>query len=396
MTTMKQIPISRPCFGDEERRAIQEPLETGWVVQGPRVAEFERKFAAYTGAEHALAVSNCTTALHMAVAALGAKPGDEVIVPAFTWVATANAVEYQGARPVFCDVDLATFNIDVAALESLVTAKTVGIIAVHLFGLCADMNPILDLARRRGLWVIEDAACAFGGRYHGSHAGTMGDVGCFSFHPRKSITTGEGGMLTTSSPELARAFASLRDHGAAPRAKNALPFLLPDYDRLGFNYRMTDFQGALGSIQMDRAPAILAERGRRAAFYDAQLRDLPWLRIPHVPADLVHGYQAYVCLFRPENPTLENVDRLSAWRDALMTALADRGIATRQGTHAPPALLYYRQKYGLEESSFPNAWLAQQLSIAIPLFAGMSDDDQQIVVDALREAFETTRRVHAQ
>ena len=254
---MTRIPIARPLFGEEEIAAVAEPLRNGWVVQGPKVAEFEQRFATFTDAKHAVAASNCTTALHMAVAALGLKPGDEVIVPAFTWVSTANVVEYMGATPVFCDIALDTFNIDVAQIEARITPKTVGILPVHLFGLCADLDPILDIARRRSLWVVEDAACAFGAWYRGRHAGTFGDAGCFSFHPRKSITTGEGGMLTTANDELARKARSLRDHGASrsdlARHHAASAFLLADYDDVGYNYRMTDLQAAVGCVQMERA-----------------------------------------------------------------------------------------------------------------------------------------------
>src|SRR6185295_1024906 len=208
------IPITKPFFGDKELRAVQKPLETGWVVQGPLVAQFEEMFSAFTGARFSSAASSCTTALHLAVAALGLKPGDEVIVPAFTWVATANVVEYLGGRPVFCDIDLETFNIDVDQMASLVTPRTVGIIPVHLFGLCADIDAVGRVAERNGLWVVEDAACGFGARIRGRHCGTFGTCGCFSFHPRKAITTGEGGMITTASHELAALAVSLRDHGA--------------------------------------------------------------------------------------------------------------------------------------------------------------------------------------
>jgi perosamine synthetase len=209
------IPITKPVFGEAELLAIQRPVESGWVVQGPFVRQFEERFAACTGAPHCVATSSCTTALHLAVAVLGLRPGAEVIVPAFTWVATANVVEYMGATPIFCDVDLDTFNIDPRRLEALITPRTVGLIPVHLFGLCADMEPILAIARGHQLWVVEDAACAFGARYQGRHAGTFGEMGCFSFHPRKSITTGEGGMITTENAAWQRLARSLRDHGAS-------------------------------------------------------------------------------------------------------------------------------------------------------------------------------------
>src|SRR6185436_16383235 len=313
------IPITKTYFGPEELRAVQIPLETGWVVQGPFVKLFEDRFSAFTGAQFSSATSSCTTALHIAVAALGLKPGDEVIVPAFTWVSTANVVEYMGAKPIFCDIDLATFNIQVDQIEALVTSRTVGIIPVHLFGLCADMQPLLEVARRHNLWVVEDAACAFGGWYQGRHAGTFGEIGCFSFHPRKSITTGEGGMITTENEELDRLSRSLRDHGASrsdfSRHKGKESFLLAEYEHLGYNYRLTDIQGALGCVQMDRAEWVLSERTRHARIYDEMISQIDWLAPPVVPEGYIHGYQAYVCLSRPEPATLANVARLHEQRN---------------------------------------------------------------------------------
>jgi perosamine synthetase len=384
------LPITRAVFGPEEMSAVQEPLASGWVVQGPKVAEFERKFAAYTGAEHALATTSCTTALHLAVRALGLGPGDEVIVPAFTWVSTANVVEYQGARPVFCDIDLATFNIDVAQIESLITPRTVGILPVHLFGLCADMPAILRVAEKHRLWIVEDAACAFGGWIGEAHAGTFGDAGCFSFHPRKSITTGEGGMVTTGNADLAAACRSLRDHGAErsdhQRHHARSAFLLAEYRMVGYNYRMTDLQGALGSVQMDRADQILGRRRELAGAYDARLRSLDWLRVPLVPKGYVHGYQSYVTLFAPEEPSLMNVQALNAERDRLMQRLEDLGISTRQGTHAPVLLGVYRDKYGLRAEDFPHAVIADRLSLTLPLAVQMSGADVDVVGDELVEA----------
>jgi perosamine synthetase len=388
---MSRIPITKPFFDKPELEAVLKPLESGWVVQGPYVREFEEKFSAFTGARFAVASSSCTAALHIAVAALGLKPGDEVIVPAFTWVSTPNVVEYMGATPVFCDVDLGTFNIDARQVEALITPRTVGIIPVHLFGLCADLDPILALARTHRLWVVEDAACALGARYRGRHAGTFGEMGCFSFHPRKSITTGEGGMITTSREELDRAARSLRDHGASrsdlARHEGNDAFLLSDYECLGFNYRMTDIQGALGSAQMDRAEWILAQRARRARLYDDMLAGIEWLATPRVPGGYVHGYQAYVCLFRPEAPTLANADRLHQRRNELMRRLEARGIATRQGTHAPVTLGYYAGKYQLRREHFARAYMADRLSLALPLYAQMTDAEQEEVCRSLLEAF---------
>lgn len=381
---MTTIPIARPLFGPEEIAAAAATLESGWIVQGPKVAEFEKRFAAFAGVTNALACSNGTTALHLANAALRLGEGDEVLVPAFTWVATSNAVVYCGATPVFCDIDLATFNLDAAAIEARITPRTRGIVPVHLFGLCADMEPILEIARRRGLWVVEDAACAMGASWRGKHVGAFGDAATFSFHPRKSITTGEGGMVTTEREDLAAAVRSMRDHGVAPRAGEPA-FLLPDYDEIGFNYRLTDLQGAIGCVQMDRAEAILAGRRHRARLYDEALSALPWLRIPHVPEEMTHGYQAYVCLFAPEKPTLGNVAALEARRNALMAKLDARGIITRQGTHAPVLRSAYRKQFGIDPHAFPNAVLAEKLSLALPLYPQMTDDEQGRVIDALRE-----------
>jgi perosamine synthetase len=387
------IPISKPFFGEEELRAVQVPLENGWVVQGPFVKKFEEMFSSFTGAHFSVSASSCTTALHIAVAALNLKPGDEVIVPAFTWVATANAVEYMGARPVFCDVDPSTFNIDPGLIESRITPRTVGIIPVHLFGLCADMQLILEVAGRHNLWVVEDAACAFWAWYHDQHAGTFGEMGCFSFHPRKSITTGEGGMITTDRDKLDEVTRSLRDHGASrsdlARHNGKEAFLLAEYNRLGYNYRLTDIQGALGCAQMERAEWILAQRRRCAAFYDEALREIEWLRLPITPGGLVHGYQSYVCWFQPETPTIENVTRLHQQRNELMLRLERLGIATRQGTHAPVIQGFYKEKYRLRPEQFLNAYLADRLSLALPLYPQMTESEQTEVIAEVKRAFES-------
>jgi dTDP-4-amino-4,6-dideoxygalactose transaminase len=388
----ERIPITKVFFGEEELRAVQLPLESGWVVQGPHVRAFEDKFAAYTGAAHAIATSSCTTALQVAVAALGLEAGDEVIVPGFTWISTANVAEYVGARPVFCDVDLATFNIDTSAIDALVTERTVGILPVHLFGLAADMTPIMELARRRGLWVVEDCACSLGGWYAGRHTGTFGEFGCFSFHARKSITTGEGGMLTSQRDELDEVARSLREHGAS-RSEDARhaaqgAFLLSEYDRVGFNFRMTAIQGALGAAQMDRADDLIGRRRARARRYDELLADLDWLATPVVPPDYLHGYQGYVCLFRPAEPTLANVHRFHELRNALMEELERRGVATRQGTHSPILSGFYSRRYDLRPDEYPRSVIADRLSLALPLYPQMTDSEQDRVVRELEAAFE--------
>ncbi len=383
-----KIPIAKPYFGEEERRAVTEPLENGWVVQGPKVAEFEARFAEYTRARYVLATSSCTTALHLAMVALGVGPGDEVIVPAFTWVATANVVETQGARPVFVDIELETFNIDVNRIEQTVTRRTKAIIPVSLFGISAPMQPILSLAKSRGLKVVEDAACAVGAWYQGHHAGTLADIGCFSFHPRKAITTGEGGMVITGEEGIARHIQSLRDHGGSKsdlaRHLGKGSYLLPDFNEVGYNYRMTDIQGALGVAQMGRLEWILEQRTCLARRYDQALVSLGWLRPPILPEGCRHGYQAYVCFFRPEPPTLVNVEDLNRRRNALMDRLEAAGIATRPGTHAVHMLGYYQRKYHLKPEDFPHAYLADRLTVTLPLYAQMSSEEQEYVIEALK------------
>jgi perosamine synthetase len=382
--TTPVVPIARTSLTDAEIQSVLEPLQTGWLVQGPKVREFEERWSAFTGVPHSIAVTSCTTALHLSLAALGFGPGDEAIVPAFTWVATANVVEHLGGRVVFCDIDLDTFNLDVDRLESLLTPRTKAILPVHLFGLAADMDAILAIARPRGIHVVEDAACGFGSYHRGRHVGGLGDTGCFSFHPRKAITTGEGGMITTHSADLAATLRRLRDHGAAlsdlQRHLGARPYLLADHPDAGYNQRMTDLQAALGAAQMGRATEILAERRRLAQRYDEALRGLPWLRLPRAPEHLVHGYQSYPCLFQPEPLTGASVPGVNLRRNAWMERLLRAGISTRPATHAVHMLSYYRDKYGLRPQDFPNAWAANDCSISIPLFHGMREAEQEHVI----------------
>jgi len=302
-----------------------------------------------------------------------------------------------GAKPVFCDIDLRTFNIDAKGIETLITPRTVGILPVHLFGLCADMHAVMKIAKKHNLWVVEDAACAFGSWYKGRHAGTIGDVGCFSFHPRKSITTGEGGMITTAREDLDRLSRSLRDHGASrsdlARHLEKAAFLLAEYNHLGYNYRMTDIQGALGCAQLDRADWILEARTSRARRYDELLADIDWLKTPDVPEGYQHGYQAYVCLFQEEEPTLQTVNRLHDARNELMKALEEQGISTRQGTHSPVIQQYYSEKYNLRPEQFPNSYLADRLTLTLPLYPQMTDAEQDLVCESLRAEMKSAVRV---
>jgi perosamine synthetase len=382
------VPIARTCLTETEIKSVLDPLRSGWLVQGPKVREFEEKWSAFTGAKHSVAVTSCTTALHLSLAALGLQPGDEVIVPAFTWTATANVVEHLGCAVVFCDIDLNTFNLDLEQLATKIGPKTKAVIPVHLFGLAADMNRINQMARQHGLWVVEDAACGFGSRYHGQHAGTLGDTGCFSFHPRKAITTGEGGMITTNDVSLAEKLRRLRDHGAAmtdlQRHLGARPYLLADHPDAGYNQRMTDMQAALGSAQMDRAAEIIAERQRLASIYDDAFADLTWLKTPAHVEGLEHGYQSYPCLFQPEPINAQSVSRINQARNLWMDRLQQAGISTRPATHAVHMLSFYKNKYQLSPEDFPVAYAANDCSISLPLFHGMTEAEQNFVIQQVR------------
>jgi perosamine synthetase len=388
-TTRMNVPIARTSLLESEIQSVMEPLRSGWLVQGPKVREFEDKWSAFTGAKHSIAVTSCTTGLHLSLAAMGIQPGDEVIVPAFTWIATANVVEHVGAKVVFCDIDLETFNLDVQQLSLLVTAKTKAILPVHLFGMAADMGPINAFAKLHQLWVVEDAACGFGSRYQGQHVGTLGHTGVFSFHPRKAITTGEGGMITTQDDELAAKLRRLRDHGAAmsdlQRHLGARPYLLADHPDAGYNQRMTDLQAALGSAQMERAAAIIAERQRLAAVYDAAFANLSWLKTPVHLDGFEHGYQSYPCLFQPQPITQESVVRTNQDRNDWMDRLQQVGISTRPATHAVHMLTFYRDKYSLKPADFPNAYAANDCSISLPLFHGMTEAEQSFVIEQVLE-----------
>jgi perosamine synthetase len=384
------VPIARTSLLESEIQSVMEPLRSGWLVQGPKVREFEDKWSAFTDSAHSAAVTSCTTALQLSLAALGFGPGDEAIVPALTWISTANVVEHLGGKVVFCDIDLNTFNIDVKQLADKINPKTKAILPVHLFGLSADMAPIIALARKHNLWVIEDAACGFGSRYKGQHVGTFGDAGCFSFHPRKAITTGEGGMVTTNSEELITRVRRLRDHGAAmsdlQRHLGARPYLLADHPDAGYNQRMTDIQAALGSAQMDRAAEIVLERQRLAAVYDRAFAGLPWLSTPKCPDDYVHGYQSYPCLFQPETITPQSISRINERRNAWMDKLQKVGISTRPATHAVHMLSFYKEKYKLNPQDFPNAYAANDCSISLPLFHGMTAEEQNYVIEQVLES----------
>ena len=376
----RQLQISQPDTGEAEWLALREPVMSGWLTQGPKVAAFEKAFAARYRLPHALAASNCTTGLHLILAALGIGPGDEVIVPAFTWVASANVVLYCGATPVFADVDPLTYNLDPADVARRITPRTKAVMPVHLFGLCADMDALAAVCGE--LPLIEDAACAVGSRYKGAYAGGLGQAAAFSFHPRKTLTTGEGGMVTTRDAALADTIGKLRNHGASiseeQRHAGPKPYLLPDFNLLGFNYRMTDLQGAVGLVQLEKIDALQTERSRWADYLRQQLADLPWLQVPEIPAGCDHAWQAFVC----------RVDeaRLGRSRNQLMEELQAAGISTRPGTHAVHMLGYYAEKFGLKPEDYPRARDCDRFTMALPLHNRMDEADYAYLVDQLKRA----------
>jgi perosamine synthetase len=390
------VPISRTSLSPDEVASVLEPLNSGWLVQGKHVDEFEAKWSDFTGAAHSIATTSCTSALHLSLLALGIGPGDEVIVPAFTWVSTANVVEHVGATVVFVDISLTTFNLDVDQLESRITGKTRAIMPVHLFGLSADMVPIMDIAGRYGLHVVEDAACGFGSTYFGTHVGNFGDTGSFSFHPRKAITTGEGGMITPDDDHLDSLLRRLRDHGAAStdfqRHQGPKPYLLADFPNAGLNQRMTDIQAALGSAQMDRSTEITAQRRGIARRFDGAFKDIASLRTPIQPEGFGHGFQSYACLFKPEEAEKaaatqdsQTIRSLNRERNKWMEVLQKKGISTRPSTHAVHMLEYYQNKYQIRPEDFPSAFVANDCSISLPLFHGMTEEEQQKVISVISE-----------
>jgi perosamine synthetase len=369
------VPITKPALTEEEARAPYESIKSGWVTQGPKVAEFEKAVAAYVGAKHGIATTSCTTGLHLALATIGVGPGDEVIVPSFTFIASANAILYTGATVVFCEIDPRTFNADPADIERRITKKTKAIMPVDQIGLGCDIDGVNHIAKRHGIEVVEDAAPTIGGTYKGKRVGSNAHQTVFSFHPRKVITTGEGGMITTDDEALADKARKLRAHAMSvsdlDRHKSDKP-ILEEYSELGFNYRMTDIQASIGLVQIRRLDELLRIRVAKADRYGRELADLTKVRTPYTPSYATHTYQSY-CL---------DLDA-SIDRDDLMARLLRRGVATRRGVMASHLEKVYLDRVG--RVSLPITEQKARSTMLIPLFATMTDDEQSYVIESLRE-----------
>ena len=384
--TAAVIPVARPVLDEREVAAARRAILSGWVSQGPEVAAFEREFAAAVGAPYACAVSSCTTALHLALLACGVGPGDDVVTVSHSFIATANAIRYCGATPVFVDVELETFNVDASLVEAAITPRTKAILAVHQLGMPCDLRSITDVARRHGVPVVEDAACAIGSaiRWDGaweSIGRPRGDIACFSFHPRKVLSTGDGGMLTTANAGFDEQFRLLRQHGmSVPDTvrHQASRVTFEEYSVLGFNYRMTDIQAAIGREQITRLPALVARRRELAGRYHAAL-DATAVRVPVEPEWARSNWQSYAV-------------RVPAGRQrAVMQALLDEGISTRRGVmnaHREPAYVAGTWKLAAGQR-LDRSEEAQDTAIVLPLFHDLAEADQDRVIDALLRAVST-------
>lgn len=382
IASIPSIPVARPALGEQETEAVRRVIHSGWVTQGPEVAAFEDEFAAFVGAAHACAVSNCTTALHLALKAVGVAAGDEVITVSHSFIATANAIRYCDALPVFVDIEAGGYNIDPNLVEGAITPRTKAILCVHQLGMPCDLRAIVEIGKRHAIPIIEDAACATGSEilWNGQWekiGKPHGDIACFSFHPRKVITTGDGGMLTTASPEWDRKFRLWRQHGmsVADTARHgSKQVIFEDYEELGYNYRMTDLQAAIGREQLRRLPGLVRERRQLVGAYCAQLSSTG-LSLPNEPKWARSNWQSF-CVGLP----------FELDQRAVMQMLLDQGISTRRGIMN----IHLEKAYSSHNSHRAATLLdrsvsAQEETIILPLYSGMTDIELLRVTEALRQ-----------
>jgi dTDP-4-amino-4,6-dideoxygalactose transaminase len=380
-TSAEFIHLTRPWIGAEERAEVMDTLDGMWLSRGPKVSQFEDDFRAYVGVKHAIAVSSCTAALHVALVAAGVKDDDEVITSPITFPATTNAIIYVRARPVLADVDRRTFNIDPARIEERITPRTKAIIPVHMAGQPCDMDAIMDIARRRGLTVIEDAAHAVGATYGGRKIGAIGDCGTFSFYASKNLCTGDGGMLTVRDDDRLAEFARVISlHGMSSTAwKRYSKEGTPNWELVypGFKYNMTDIEASLGIHQLRKIERITELRARHAALYDKLLGDLPGVIVPHVAPDRRHAWHLYIIVL--------DVDRLTVSRDRVLEMLKAENIGTGihfVSVHRQP---YYQSSFGFKDGDYPEAaWLSDRI-LSLPLFPQMTNEHVEAVVRALEK-----------
>lgn len=365
---MTRIPLSRPSIGEEEKEAVLSVLESGFLSMGDQHVKFEQAFADYLGVPYAITSSSGTSALHMAMLILGIGPGDEVITTPFSFVASSNSVLMVGATPVFVDIDPQTYNLDVGEIEKRITPRTKAILPVHVFGYPADMNAILDLARRHGLYVVEDACEALGSTYGGRKVGTFGDLAAFGFYPNKQMTTGEGGMLVTRSAEWAELARSLRNQG---RGKDGVWLV---HERLGFNYRLDEMSAAIGLAQLRKLDRLLTKRAQVARWYDERLREFPDVVLPPRPVDESMSWFVYVVRFATPQQ-----------RDRVMKGLLADGIGCRpyfSPIHLQP---FYRQQFGYRPGDFPITERVAQTTLALPFYADLREDEVDYVVERIKQ-----------
>jgi dTDP-4-amino-4,6-dideoxygalactose transaminase len=376
---MRKIPIAKPYLQKEEAQSAYDTILTGWVTQGPKVQEFEEKFAKYVGSKYAVALSNCTTALHLAMIVSGIKEGDEVICPSMSYVATANCIRYVGAKPVFAEINPQTYNLDIEDVKKRITPQTKAILLVHQIGMPADIDAFTKLCKEKNIKLIEDAACAIGSSYKEGKIGRHSDLVCFSFHPRKVITTGDGGMISTSDEAFYKRLKLLRQHAMSVNDRlrhESSKVIFEDHLELGYNYRMTDIQASVGIKQLERLDWIVSERRKIALNYHEKLKDIACIRLPLEEEGYFSNYQSYSIYLKENSPISRN---------EFMQKMLEKGIATRRGimtSHRETAYKY------LNANDLPVSEQTADQSVLLPLYIPMDSEDQDYVIENIKEILE--------